>query len=121
MAASRYMGWLRCVLIAGLCYCLVGQTLLVQAAGVAAATADTQMVLCHGNGEPSPGETNDAPLTKCHFCWLPASGTALLPDTNPGFAVRIAIVASAYSVSFETITVVRPPPRGASRAPPYFA
>ncbi len=121
MAASRYMGWLRCVLIAGLCYCLVGQTLLVQAAGIAAATADTQMVLCHGNGEPSPGETNDAPLAKCHFCWLPASGTALLPDANPSFAVRIAIIASAYSVSFETITVVRPPPRGASRAPPNFA
>jgi hypothetical protein len=121
MVASRYMRWLRCVLIAGLCYCLVGQTLLVQAAGIVAATSDSQIVLCHGNGEPSPGETNDNPLAKCHFCWLPASGTALIPDANPGFAVRVAIALPVHSVSSESITVVRPPPRGASRAPPPIA
>jgi hypothetical protein len=121
MIASCYMGWLRCVLIAGLCYCLVGQTLLVQAAGIAAATADTQMVLCHGNGEPNPGDANDDPLAKCHFCWLPASGTALIPDANPGIAARVAIDASAYSFFSESFTVVRPPPRGDSRAPPHIA
>ena len=48
MVASRRMHWLRCILLAGLCYSLVLQTLLVQARGIAAAGADPQFVLCHG-------------------------------------------------------------------------
>jgi hypothetical protein len=111
---------LRRVLLAGLCYSLVLQTVLVQAAGVAAATADTQFVLCHGNGDQSPGDDDDA-FARCHFCWLPASGAALLPHTAPAFSRPLAISATAYSFFSASIAIVRPPPRGASRAPPHRA
>ena len=120
MVASRRMHWLRCILLAGLCYSLVLQSLLVQAAGIAAATADTQLVLCHGNGDQSPGDGDDA-SARCHFCWVLVSGPALLPDTSPTISVPAAITASAYSFFSANITVVRPPPRGHSRAPPPFA
>jgi hypothetical protein len=120
MLASRCIGWLRCALLAGLCYSLVLQTLLVQAAGVAAATADTQFVLCHGNGDQSPGDNHDA-LARCHFCWVPASGTALLPETGVAISAPVAFAASAYFFFPPSIAIVRPPPRGASRAPPRFA
>jgi hypothetical protein len=121
MLVSRCTGWLRCVLLAGLCYALVLQALLVQAAGVAAATADTQLVLCHGNGDQSPGESDDHPLARCHFCWLPASGTALPPEIGQTISAPVAFAASVYSFFSASIVVVRPPPRGASRAPPHRA
>src|SRR6476619_1478448 len=120
MVTSRRLRWLRCILLAGLCYSLVLQTLLVQAAGIAAATADTQLVLCHGNGDQSPGDADDA-AARCHFCWVLVSGPALLPDTSPVISVPAAITTSTYSVFSASITVVRPPPRGYSRAPPHFA
>ena len=69
----------------------------------------------------APADTDDDSLAQCHFCWLPASSAALLPDANLGIAVRIAIAASAYFFFSANITVVRPPPRGASRAPPHLA
>lgn len=120
MLASRCIGWLRCLLLAGLCYSLVLQTLLVQAVAVAAATADTQFALCHGNGDQSPGDADDA-FARCHFCWLPASGAALPPDASPALSHPVAISATAYSIFSASIVVLRPPPRGASRAPPRFA
>jgi len=119
MVASRRMHWIRCVLLAGLCYSLVLQTLLVQGAGVAAA-AGTDLVLCHGNGDQNPADSEDV-FARCHFCWLPASGAALLPDTGPAISVPVAITASAYCFFSARVSVVRPPPRGASRAPPHFA
>lgn len=121
MLINGCIGWLRGVLLAGLCYSLVLQTLLVQAAGVAAATADTQLVLCHGNGGQSPGDGDDDAFARCHFCWVPASGAALLPETGPAFSRPLAISATAYSFFSASFAIVRPPPRGASRAPPYFA
>jgi hypothetical protein len=97
------------------------QTLLVQAAGVAAATADTQLVLCHGNGDQSPGEADDDSLARCHFCWLPASSAIPLPETGLAISAPVAFAASAYFFFSASIAVTRPPPRGASRAPPRFA
>jgi hypothetical protein len=120
MVASRCMGWLRCVLLAALCYSLVLQTLLVQTAGFAAATADTQFVLCHGNSDQSPGKGDDA-FARCHLCWVPASGAALPAQTGPTISVPVAITATAYSFFSASFAVVRPPPRGASRAPPSLA
>jgi hypothetical protein len=114
------MGWLRGILLAGLCYSLVLQTLLVQAAGFAAATADTQFVLCHGSSDQSPGEGDDT-FARCHFCWVPASGAALPPETGPAFSRPLAISATAYSFFSASFAIVRPPPRGASRAPPSLA
>ena len=119
MVASRRMRWLRFFLLAGLCYSLVLQTLLVQAAGVAAA-AGPQLVLCHGNGDQDPAGSDDV-FARCHFCWLPASSPALLPDTGLGIAASVAVTASAYSFFSANVSVLRPPPRGASRAPPHFA
>lgn len=122
MMASRCMHWVRCLLVAGLCYSLVLQTWLVQAAGISAATADTQFVLCHGNGDQSPpAEDGDSQQARCHFCWLPVSGVGPLPDAELSFGARIAIAASGYFFFSETIVVARPPPRGASRAPPHLA
>ncbi len=118
MVASRRMRWLRFILLAGLCYSLVLQTLLVQAAGITAAVGP-QLVLCHGNGDQNPADSDDV-LARCNFCWLPASGAALLPATGPAISVPVAITASAYSFLSARISVVRPPPRGASRAPPHF-
>jgi hypothetical protein len=116
------MRLVRCVLVVGLCYSLVLQTWLVQAAGIVAATADTQIVLCHGNGsQDSPAEDGDSSRTRCHFCWLPVPGVAPLPDAELGFGTRIAIAASGYFFLSNTIVVTRPPPRGASRAPPHLA
>jgi hypothetical protein len=121
MVASRFTHWVRCVLIAGLCYGLVGQTLLVQAAGIATATTDFQTVICHGNGDQSPADTDENPLARCHFCWLPGSSAVLLPEANFGIAAPIAFAAPAYFFFSASITVVKPPPRGFSRAPPSFA
>jgi hypothetical protein len=120
MPASRCQGWLRCVLLAALSYAFVLQTLLVQAAGVAVAAADTQFVLCHGSGDQSPGNDDDA-FARCHFCWVPASGAALPPETGPAFSRPLAISATAYSFISASLAVLRPPPRGASRAPPSLA
>jgi Protein of unknown function (DUF2946) len=120
MVASRWIRWLRCILLAGLCYSLVLQTLLAQAAGIGAATADTQFVLCHGNGDQSPGGDDDA-FARCHFCWLPASGAALLPETGLAISAPFAFAAPAYFFFPPSIAILRPPPRGASRAPPYRA
>jgi hypothetical protein len=116
------MRWVRCVLLAGLCYALVLQTWLVQAAGIIAATADTQLVLCHGSGDQTaPTEDPDLPQTRCHFCWLPVSGVALLPNAELSFGTRIAIAVSGYFFFSDNIVVARLPPRGASRAPPHLA
>jgi hypothetical protein len=120
MVASRRMHWLRCILLAGLCYSLVLQTLLVQARGIAAAGADPQFVLCHSDSDQSPGEGDDA-AARCHFCFVLVSGTALLPDAGSAISVPAVITASAYSFFSARIIVARPPPRGFSRAPPYFA
>jgi hypothetical protein len=120
MAAGRCRNWSRCVLLAALCYTLVLQALLVQAAGVAAATADTQFVLCHGNGDQSPGKGDDA-FARCDFCWVPASGAALPPETGPTISVPLAVTAAAYSSLSASFAIIRPPPRGASRAPPSLA
>jgi hypothetical protein len=114
------MHWLRCILLAGLCYSLVLQALLVQATGIAAASADPQFVLCHSDGDQSPGEGDDA-AARCHFCFVLVSGTALLPDTGSAISVPAAVSASAYSFFSARIVVARPPPRGFSRAPPHFA
>ena len=119
MVASHRMHWLRCILLAGLCYSLVLQTLLVQSAEIVAA-AGPQLVLCHGNGDQDPAGSDDV-FARCHFCWLPASSTALLPDKGPAIAAPAAVTASAYAFFSASISVLRPPPRGASRAPPHFA
>jgi hypothetical protein len=124
MSASRSIcrRFFRGLLVAGLCYSLVLQALLVQAADLAAATAETQFPICHGNGDQTPPAGDDGSLqTRCHFCWLPASDTALMPDASPGLFAPIAIVGSGYSFSSESFVVIRPPPRGASRAPPHLA
>jgi hypothetical protein len=121
MVASRFTHWVRCVLVAGLCYCLVGQTLVVQAAGIATATTDFQTVICHGNGDQGPADSDDGSMAQCHFCWLPASSVALLPEANFGITAPIVFAASAYAFFSASITVVRPPPRGSSRAPPRLA
>jgi hypothetical protein len=120
MLTGRCMCWVRRVLVAGLCYALVLQTLLLQAAAVAAANPDAQGVLCHGNGDQSPGDGADV-FAGCHSCSLPASGAALLPDAGPAVSVRIAVTASAFFFFSAPIIIVRPPPRGESRAPPDIA
>lgn len=114
------MRWVRGILVVALCYCVAGQTFLVQAAGIAAVTADAGAFLCHGDRDGTPPVSGDDPLAKCHFCWLPASGVALLPAAQCSIAERIAIAASGYSVVSQSIVVVKPPPRGASRAPPAY-
>ncbi len=120
MVASRSMGWFRCVLTAGLCYALVLQVMLVQAAGVEAA-AGMQTVICHGDGDQNQNELDRAPLAQCHFCLMPATSVALLPGSISEVAIVFAVVVSDYAVFADGITVTRPPPRGASRAPPHFA
>jgi hypothetical protein len=122
MLTSRCMRFFRRVLIAGLCYSLVLQVLLAQSADISAAASDTKFVICHGNGDQTPPADDDGSLqTGCHFCWLPISGPALLPDAGLSVGIRIATAASGYFAPPERIVVVRPPPRGASQAPPPFA
>jgi hypothetical protein len=121
MPARRKDTWLRGLVLAGLCYCLVLQGLLVQAAGIAAATADAQIVLCHGNGDQGSGGPEGDPLTRCRYCWLPVSGAVLLPEAGFVVAMRNIVSALAYSSARQDILVTKPPPRGASRAPPASA
>jgi hypothetical protein len=117
---SRCISWLRCALLAGLCYSLVLQTLLMQAAATAAA-AGTEIVICHGNGDQNPGDTGDDSQARCDLCWLPASGAALLPETGWSAIARTATGGLAYRSVAASFIVVKPPPRGASRAPPRLA
>lgn len=118
MAQSR-TNWLRCLLVTGLCYCLFAQTLLVQAAGIVAAAP--QPVICHGIADGASGDADNDNAPQCHFCWLPASGVTLLPDLRSSLPVPVSVAASGYSVFSAPIGLVRPPPRGASRAPPSLA
>ena len=121
MVASRPMRWLRCVLLAGLCYSLVLQAPLAQTARLAAAVADPQPVLCHGNGDRSSPDSDDA-FAGYHFCCLLTSYAALIPAANPCIpAAAIAVAASPYPFFPDSRTVTKPPPRGFSRAPPHFA
>ena len=120
MVSSRFKGWLRCVLTTGLCYALFLQILLVQAVAVKTDTG-LETAICHGNGEQNQNEPGGAPSAQCHFCLLPGASVALLPDDMSGAAIFFVAAASAYSVFSSDSSIVKPPPRGASRAPPAFA
>jgi hypothetical protein len=121
MVAGRRMRLVRCILLTGLCYCLVLQTLMVQSEMLAAAAADPQPVLCHGNGDQNSPDSDGA-FAGCHFCCLPTSYAALIPAANPCIpAAAIAVAASPYPFFPDSLTVTKPPPRGFSRAPPHFA
>lgn len=119
MGPQSHMNWLRRLLLAGLCCCLALQMFVVQMTSIEAAFDDGQPVLCHNVSEDD--EDGGKPFTPCHLCWLPASGHVLLSDAGPVLSIPSIVVAPAYSAAALRFTVLKPPPRGYSRAPPSFA
>lgn len=120
MAPKSRTYWLRWVAAAGLCWSLLLQTFMVQATAIETAVADAQPVLCHNVSDDDPAD-NDRGLARCHLCWLPGASMVSLSDAAPVFSEPAVFTAFLYVFHVARFSVVMPPPRGASRAPPSFA
>jgi hypothetical protein len=120
MAPKSRINWLRGIALAGLCWSLLLQAFMVQASAIEIVTADAQPVLCHNVADEEPAD-DDKGLARCHLCWLPGASTVLLSDAAPAISKPVAVAAPLHSFYVARFSIVTPPPRGASRAPPSFA